>query len=779
MFKMKRNLPMNNKKHSNKFSFVRWFNEVDKEDTAIVGGKGANLGEMTQSGFPVPPGFIVTALAYKTFIAANKLQERIHTILSGVDVNDPVSLKETSDKVKKLILDGKIPDVITTEILKCYNDLSGLAGDPALVAVRSSATAEDLPGASFAGQQATFLNVFGDHEVVKKVQECWASLFEPRAIFYREQKNFDHFKVAIAVPVQKMIQSEISGVMFTINPTTDNKKTIIIEAIWGLGEWIVQGLVTPDHYEVEKSSLEITRKEIVKQEMQLSMSGIRDKEVAVPKNKQEKQKLTNREIQELAKLGKRLQEHYFFPQDAEWALEKGKIYLVQTRPITTIAEVQKKEDEEVKREKINLPLLLSGSPASPGQASGPVKIVHSSREISRVLSGDILVTEMTSPDFVPAMKKAAAIVTNKGGATSHAAIVSRELGIPCVVGTETATKVLKDNQVVTVNGATGEIFRGKSLSKPVSLSIASSSRSLLPHTVSTATKVYVNLAEPERAAEVAKFQVDGVGLLRAEFMIAEIGVHPKKAIHDGKKHEFIKKLADGMKIFCEAFFPRPVIYRATDFKTNEYRNLTGGSAYEPIEPNPMLGFRGAARYVADPEVFELELEAIKHIRNKDNLKNIWLMIPFVRTPKELLEVKKIVAAAGLIRSSTFHLLMMAEIPTNVIRLEDFLEIGIDGVSIGSNDLTMMLLGTDRDNEEVAPDFNEQDPAVLWAIEKLITTCKKQKVSCSICGQAPSRYPELVEKLVDWGITSVSVNPDVVDTTRQMIAQAEARLIKKK
>lgn len=764
-------------RESKKSDFVRWFSDVGKEDTGLVGGKGANLGEMTKSGFPVPPGFIVTAKAYRAFIEFNKIQPRIKTILSTVDVNDPRQLQEVSEKVKKLILHGEIPDVIRNEILKSYNDLSGV-GEPALVAVRSSATAEDLPGASFAGQQATFLNVFGDHEVVKAVRECWASLFEPRAIFYREQKHFDHFKVAIAVPVQRMIQSEVSGVMFTIDPTTNNKKIVVIEAVWGLGEMIVQGAVTPDHYEVEKSSLEITKKDVAKQTIQLVMVGDKNKESSVPRDKQNKQKLTPAQIKEVAVLGKRLHQHYFFPQDSEWALEKGKIYLVQTRPITTIDDVaREKEGETVKRE--SLPKILTGSSASPGVATGPVKVIHSPKEISKVAQGDVLVTEMTSPDFVPAMRKAAAIVTDRGGATSHAAIVSRELGIPCVVGTEKATKVLKDDLIITVDGGSGEIFRGGKPSTSKKIEGLGPAFGQPAVHVKTATHVYVNLAEPERAVEVARLPVDGVGLLRAEFMIADIGVHPKKAIKDGKSKEFIKKLADGIKIFCEAFSPRPVIYRATDFKTNEYRHLVGGSAFEPVEPNPMLGFRGAARYMSDPEVFELELEAIKHVRNKEGLKNLWLMIPFVRNPRELLEVKKLVVGSGLNRTSSFKLLMMAEIPTNAIQLEKFLEVGIDGVSIGSNDLTMMILGTDRDNEEVAFDYNELDPAVLWAIERIVKTCHENKVMCSICGQAPSKYPDLVEKLVQWGATSVSVNPDAVMATRQMVAQAEQKLLKKR
>ncbi len=419
---------------------------------------------------------------------------------------------------------------------------------------------------------------------------------------------------------------------------------------------------------------------------------------------------------------------------------------------------------------------MRGDPASPGMASGPVKILTSPKEIHKVVAGDVLVAEMTNPDYVPAMRKAVAIVTERGGRTSHAAIVSRELGIPAVVGAKDARKFLKEGTVVTVNGSSGEVYRG-------ALKRHESHESPVSHEshgkpIKTATKVYVNLAEPSRAKEIARMNVDGVGLLRAEFMIAGIGIHPKKLLADGKRSLFVHNLANEIEKFCSAFSPRPVVYRTTDFKTNEYRNLAGGKAFEPEEPNPMLGFRGAARYIANSDVFTMELDAIKHVRNKLGLKNLWVMIPFVRTPTELLEVKKLLTAEGLVRGTSFKLWMMVEIPTNVIRINDFLDIGIDGVSIGSNDLTMLTLGTDRDNSEVAHDFSELDPAVLWSIERVVTTASKRGVTVSICGQAPSDYPDLVEKLVRWGVTSVSVNPDAVGHVRETIAEAEKKRITK-
>ncbi|MBI2587217.1 phosphoenolpyruvate synthase, partial [Candidatus Amesbacteria bacterium] len=473
----------------------------------------------------------------------------------------------------------------------------------------------------------------------------------------------------------------------------------------------------------------------------------------------------------------------FFPQDIEWAFEKGKFYIVQSRPVTTL-EDSKKVLESLERTVLKgvsqLEIILKGAPASPGLASGPVKIINV-RQLDKVKSGDILVTDMTTPDFVPAMKRATGIITNRGGLTSHAAIVSRELGVPCVVGTETATKILKDGMFITLNGTSGEVYKGSLDLRSRSL-VAHSLQpptSNLPQNIKTATKIYVNLAEPEAASTVASRNVDGIGLLRAEFMIANLGVHPKKIIADGKQQDYIHHLAQDLAKFCAAFHPRPVIYRATDFKTNEYRALKGGDRFEPVESNPLLGFRGAIRYITNPDVFNLELAAIKYVRNKLNLKNLHLMIPFVSTVDELTQVKKLVAAAGLYRSGTFKLSMMVEIPANVILLEDFISVGIDGVSIGSNDLTMLILGADRDNAEVAGIFDERNPAVLWALEKIVTTCLKAGISCGICGQAPSQYPELVEKLVQWGISSISVNPDTIERTREIVYHSELKLVTKK
>lgn len=763
--------------------FILWFNEVGKDDIPLVGGKGANLGEMAKFGIPVPAGFIVTAQAYFYFLEKANLRTKIKNYLSSLNLNEPDSLEQVSSHIKRLILTSPVPRDLAQAISENYAKL-GTFLKPALVAVRSSATAEDLPTASFAGQQETFLNISGDASVVEKVRQSWASLFTPRAIFYREEQKFDHFKVGIAVPIQKMIQSETSGIMFTIDPLSSDKSKIIIEAIYGLGEMIVQGQVIPDRYEISKKDLKILKKDISTQDKMLVGQKHQNKLLEVPKKIRSLQKIKDREITELGVLGKKIERHYFFPQDIEWAIENEKIYIVQTRPVTTMASVAKGKEEAKDIKLINPKLkpIFTGVGASPGIASGPVREIHSPKEINRVILGDVLVTEMTNPDFVPAMKKAVAIVTDQGGRTAHAAIVSRELGIPCVVGAKIATKLLKTGQVVTVNGETGEVFRGGILqSQKIAHEFKKQDQILAKKheiPIKTATKIYLNLAEAEKVKDLAKMPVEGVGLLRAEFVMAQIGIHPKKIIHDQKQKMFIEKLASFLATFCEAFSPRPVVYRTSDFKTNEYRNLTGGQDFEPEEQNPMIGYRGAYRYRSDPAVLELELEAIKEVRKKKGFTNLWLMLPFVRTPQELLEVKKIIASAGLLRSPSFKLWLMVEIPANVILLDKFIEMGIDGVSIGSNDLTMLTLGVDRDNAELAQAFNEQDPAVLWELEKIIKTCHQYKITSSICGQAPSDYPSLVEKLVHWGITSVSVNPDAVERTRETIYEEEKKLCRK-
>jgi pyruvate,water dikinase len=563
-----------------------------------------------------------------------------------------------------------------------------------------------------------------------------------------------------------MVQSETSGVIFTIEPVTSDTSKIAIEAVYGLGETIVSGDVTPDTYIIDKNGLKIIKREIAAQEWKLIKSDTGKGEdanvkVVLTPEEQAQQKINDDDILALAKMGKRIEDWYQFPQDIEWAKEDNKLYIVQTRPVTTIKETT----AEVKPE-IDAPILFSGAPASPGIASGPVKIVTDPSEIDKVLEGDILVAAMTTPDFVPAMKRAVAIVTDRGGRTAHAAIVSRELGIPCIVGTGQATTTLTDAQIISADGSTGNVYEGKVVVKK-------EVDTTYKEQIDTKTRVYVNLAQPELVERVAAHNVDGVGLLRAEFMVAQIGEHPQYMISQNRGQEFVDKLAVGISTFAKTFNPRPVIYRTNDFKTNEYRDLKGGKKYEGEEENPMLGYRGASRYITDIDVFKLELEAIKKVRQ--NYKNLWVMIPFVRTVAELAQTKEIMEAEGLVRSDDFKLWMMVEVPSNIFLIDKFLEVGIDGISIGSNDLTQLILGVDRDSEKLADTFDERDEAVLIALERAIKVSKSMGVTSSICGQAPSVYPELTEKLVEWGITSISVSPDMIGTTREIIAKAEAKL----
>lgn len=744
---------------------ILWFNEVNKDDIPLVGGKGANLGEMVNAKIPVPNGFIVTSKAYFDFLDSTSLKQKILSEISQLDVEDSKALQAASKHIKTAIMSADVPKDLEESIRSYYHKLSGEADK--FVAVRSSATAEDLPDASFAGQQETFLNVIGYKSVIENVRKCWASLFEARAIYYRVQNGFSHLKVGIAVPVQIMVQSEISGIMFTVNPITNSRDEVSIEAAFGLGQPIVSGELTPDQYIVRKSTERISYRFISKQLWQYTKAG----NIPVSKAFQQVQKLDNKKVVELAKLGMRIEEHYGRPQDIEWGMEDDKLYIVQSRPVTTLHKKVEKAPLEIDTSK-KLNVLLRGLGASPGIASGKVKILKSASEINKVEKGDILVAVMTDPDFVPAMKRAVAIVTDEGGKTSHAAIVSRELGIPAVVGTVNATQILQHNEIISVDGEVGEVYEGD-VTK-----IEKVTKKRDTSKLKTATKIYMNLGEPELAYDMSNRNVDGVGLLRAEFMIANIGKHPRAFIKEGKQEEFISKLTDGLEKFAMAFNPRPVVYRFTDFRTNEYANLIGGKEFEEEERNPMIGYRGVSRYLDDPQVFEMELEAIKRVRNDLGFKNLWVMTPFTRTVEQFKQVKSLLFKNGLRQGGLFKIWMMVEIPSNVILLDEFIDEGIDGVSIGTNDLTMLTLGVDRDNAKVANVYNELDPSMLKSLEKIVTTCKKRGITCSICGQAPSEYPELVKMLVKWGITSVSISPDVIEKTREIVYDVESEILNK-
>ena len=763
--------------------YILWFSEIRKEDIPQVGGKGANLGELTSFNIPVPPGFVVNSQAYFDFLAYGSLVAKIKHELKGLTVKDSQGLLTASKNIETSILNSKIPQEIEKEIIEAYHRLSGT--HDLRVAVRSSATAEDLPEASFAGQQESYLNVTSGKNVVESVRKCWASLFEPRAIFYRQDMGYDHFKVGLAAVVQKMVASEVSGIMFTIDPLTNDASKISIEGAFGLGQPIVSGEITPDQYLVNKSNYKVVKKIVIRQLWQLVLAG----KVKISKDYQNLQKLKDPLIKELAKIGRTIEEHYGQPQDIEWALSNHHLYIVQARPVTT-AKIQNSESTNtsavfhINSDGLDEKLLLTGIPASRGIASGPVIKVASPKDITKVKEGDILVAHMTSPDYVPAMKKAKAIVTDEGGRTSHAAIVSRELRIPCVVGTIQATSMLKEGEIITVDGEAGKIYEGnliENFSRKKNLPSqekSENSRNEDPQieAVKTATKVYVNLADPDEAYKLSQKEVDGVGLMRAEFIMAGIGEHPQAVIKAHRQENYIRELAESIGKVAKAFNPRPVVYRTSDFRTNEYRHLKGGEKFEPDEENPMIGFRGALRYITDPEVFKMEIKAVLNVRHKMNLRNLWLMIPFCRTVSELREVKKIMAATGLKRGGSFKLWLMVEIPSNVILLEEFINEGIDGISIGTNDLTMLTLGVDRDNSRLASLYSEEDEAVRELITQTIKTCKRLGVTASVCGEAPSTYPNFLKMLVRLGTTSVSVDPDVIESVRENISQEERLLI---
>ncbi|RLG59822.1 MAG: phosphoenolpyruvate synthase [Candidatus Hydrothermarchaeota archaeon] len=741
---------------------IVWFNDLSKEDVGLAGGKGANLGELVRAGLPVPEGFVVTSKAYKRFLKDSGLWDKISKILENTDVDKTRELQEASKKIRELIINTPMPEDLKAGIREYYQRL---ADGEEFVAIRSSATAEDLPGASFAGQQETYLNIKGAESVVEHVQKCWSSLFTPRAIFYREKKGFKHEKVAIAVVVQRMINADKAGVMFTIHPATGEKDKIVIEAAWGLGEGVVSGSVTPDHYVVDKNTGEIVNKEIALKEIMF----VRDKKTGktvkkeVPESKKNKRVLNEKEIKELANFGKIIEDHYEFPQDIEWAIEGKDIYILQSRPITVLY----KEEKEVEKEEGEREILVKGLGASPGIGSGKVKIISSAEELDKIKEGDVLVTVMTNPDMVPAMKRASAIVTDEGGMTCHAAIVSRELGIPCIVGTQNATKVLKDNMEVTVDGTRGIVYKGLTKVEKKEEVVVSPTPKIV-----TATEIKANISIPEIAPRVAHM-ADGVGLLRVEHMILGVGKHPIKFIRDGEEEELINRIAEGVRKVAQAFYPKPVWYRTLDAPTDEFRALEGGED-EPIEHNPMLGWRGIRRGLDQPELLKAEFKAIKKLV-EEGFRNIGVMLPLVQHPEEVRKAKEIAKEVGLIPHKDVKFGIMIETPAAALIVEDFIKEGIDFVSFGTNDLTQYTLALDRNNERVAKLYTEKHKAVQKLIKEVILTCRKYGVETSICGQAGSD-PEIAEKLVEYGITSISANPDAVEAVREMVARTELRLL---
>ncbi len=755
--------------------------DLTKDDIPIAGGKGANLGELVGAGFNVPPGFVLTTVAYDYFVQSNDIEKRMGEILEGVDANSESSLQSASVRIRGLFEQMPIPKDLA-ELIRSEWQRMWKGRKSGFVAVRSSATAEDLPTASFAGQQDTYLNVGDEEDLLDKTRKCWSSLFTPRAISYRVTKGFEHSKVKLAVVVQKMVASDTSGIMFTVDPNSEMPH-IIIEAGYGLGEAIVGGKVTPDTYVVDKFHNKIINKKISKQTWKYTRGKVGDTvKENIPESIQSAQKMTDEQIIALGKIGNDIEVHYAKPMDIEWAVEEGRIYVVQARPVTTLKSTKGEEMASGKTHaegelKKSGKILVKGLAASPGRASGAVRMVSEEMNLEVVKKGDIMVTAMTSPDMVPAMTRAAAIVTDEGGMTCHAAIVARELGIPCIVGTSNATQKLAEGMLVSVDGNTGVVTEGaEQKTDEVKAAPITMGRSV----PATGTKVYINVGVPHKAEEYSKLPVSGVGLMRIEFLFTSyIQEHPCSLIEQGRQNELIDKLADGIAIVGKAFYPRPIILRTSDFKTNEYRDMKGGAKFEPKEQNPMIGWRGCSRYVSDSyrEAFKLELRAIKKVRDEMGLKNVMVMLPFVRTIEELKKITEMMNEVGLERNRDFKLYLMAEIPCNIFMAEEFSD-WCDGFSIGSNDLTQLTMGADRDSEVLGRMgyFDERNEAIKRAIKILIDAAHKKGRTVGICGQAPSVYPEFCEFLVKAGIDTISLNPDTVIETISIIASAEQRLL---
>ncbi len=793
--------------------FVRWFDQLGIEDVPLVGGKNASLGEMVRElsshGVKIPNGFATTADAYRQFLHETGLDEKIQQILADLDTGDIQNLRQRGRQVRHAILETDLPDDLSQAILEAYDHLCRERGDMADVAVRSSATAEDLPNASFAGQQETYLNVRGPSQLLDACRRCFASLFTDRALSYREDKGFDHFKIALSIGVQQMVRSDLgtSGVMFSIDTESGFRNAVLINAAYGLGENVVQGSVNPDEYYVFKPTLKqgfrpILKKALGSKEFKLvyDVGGSKmTKNVPVPPDDRRRFAINDDDILTLARWACVIEDHYTAkrgepsPMDMEWAKDglSGELFIVQARPETVQSQ---KQVTQLERYELNEhgTKLVTGRAVGERIGQGRVRLIRDAHQLHEFEAGEVLVTDKTDPDWEPIMKKAAAIVTNRGGRTCHAAIVSRELGLPAIVGTNTGTEVLGNGQDVTVScaeGDTGAVYKGLLPFVVNSVDLESLSR--------PKTKVMMNIGSPDEAFALSFLPNDGVGLAREEFIITTyVKVHPLALLDydqldpgvqreideitvgfDSKPQFYVDKLAEGVATIAAAFFPKEVIVRLSDFKTNEYANLVGGAAYEPTEENPMIGFRGASRYY-DPRYqrgFELECLAMKKVRDEMGLTNLKLMIPFCRTVVEGRKVQAELAKHGLVRGEKgLEIYVMCEIPSNVILADEFAEI-FDGFSIGSNDLTQLVLGVDRDSEIVAHVFDERNPAVMRMIADVIRTAKAKNRKIGICGQAPSDYPDFAQFLVEQGIDSISLTPDVILKTTLGILEVEKRM----
>ncbi|MCM2349302.1 MAG: phosphoenolpyruvate synthase [Bacteriovoracaceae bacterium] len=794
--------------------FIKDLDTITIKDIPSVGGKTASLGEMTRElspeGINIPPGFAITADAYDEIIFHGQLAEKIDQLLSSLDTKDVAALSQAGRSIRSMIKEVKFPEALEHEIRAAYQKLNELTGTKDCdIAVRSSATAEDLPDASFAGQQETFLNIRGEDNLLRACSQCFASLFTDRAISYRVNKGFKHSDVKLSICIQQMIRSDLasSGVIFTLEPESGATNVILITSAYGLGENIVGGKVDPDEFLVQKdligrSRLPIIRRKIGAKQMRLSYdsSGTQTtKNIDVLEVERTRPSLSDQEILQLAKWSRIIENHYsslhkkYMPMDIEWAKDgrSGKLFILQARP-ETVHGSHKSSFSESYRLLQRSRILLKGRAVGSKIGTGRVKIINNVGELTKFQPGEVLVTDMTDPDWEPVMKKAGAIITNRGGRTCHAAIISREHGVPCLVGTGTATETLKDNQEVTISCAQGDegyVFEG----------ILKFSKENIKYTdlQKTKTKVMVNLGNPNEAFQTSMLPVSGVGLARMEFIINDIKIHPMALINleklddletknailktignyaDRPTRYFVDKLAEGVAIIAGAFYPRPVIVRFSDFKTNEYAHLLGGKSFEPQEDNPMIGFRGASRYYHQNyrEGFALECQAIKLVREEMGLTNVKVMVPFCRTPQEGKEVLNEMAANNLIRGKDgLEVYVMAELPSNVLSAAQFAE-HFDGFSIGSNDLTQMILGVDRDSEILEGIFDERDPAVLKMLAMVIKEAKIANIPIGICGQAPSDYPEITKFLVNRGIDSISVTSDVALKTLKIVSDAESK-----
>ena len=746
---------------------IRWIDDLDGDDRSVAGGKAASLGELTAAGLPVPPAFVVTAESYREFIEQAEIASDLST-LTDVDVQDPTALTEASARARELIVESPFPDVLHDEIVAAYGELAEEDESP-YVAVRSSATAEDLPSASFAGQQETYLDVDAD-SLIDRIRDCWASLFTPRAIYYRSEQGFDSTDVNMAVVVQRMIQSEISGVLFTSHPSSGAER-MVVEAAWGLGEAVVSGAVSPDAYELDASTGEVLETHIATKKVMTVRDEQRGEttERPVPDDRRDARVLSDEELARLYDLALEVEEHFGTPQDVEWAIESGDLYVLQSRPITTSGNDGSGESSSSAASSGEA--LLTGIGASPGRATGPVRIVRKLDHLDKVVDGDILVTEMTMPDMVPAMKRAAAIVTDEGGMTSHASIVSRELGVPAVVGTSRATTILEDGQRVTIDGELGRVVPGGELDQRDAASQEDAVQPVVSKPM-TATRVKVNVSIPDAAERAAATGADGVGLLRIEHLVLSLGRTPTKVIESDGADAYTDELVQGMRTVAEAFYPQPVRIRTLDAPTDEFRQLIGGEN-EPTEHNPMLGFRGIRRSLDRTDAFRAEIEAFASIYSM-GYDNVELMLPLITDVHEIEEAKTIIEDVGLdLDKRTWG--VMIETPASALRIADLVETGIDFASFGTNDLTQYTLALDRNNEHVADRFNEVHPAVLDLIGHTIDVCRENDVDTSICGQAGS-HPKMIEFLVESGVSSISANIDAVRSVQEEVKRIEQRLL---